>query len=175
MGTMLTGVAEGTVTLVLIVAFAGHVLRPGALIGALRAHRTLPRSMAAPVAVLAIALEGVLGAAGAYAVITRSAHLVFAGSAVLLGGYAVYAFGVHRARPAVPCGCDAAGTPMNGWVAGRAAALTVLSIGAAAGADAPWGANLAITMLAAMAFATLLWILPAAMIDPDGPDGRAAV
>lgn len=168
MGTMLTGVSEGTVTLVLIVAFVGHVLRPGALTNAMRAHRILPRRLVVPAAAVAVLLEGALGAAGGYAVLTRSGHLVFAGSAVLLGGYALYAYEVHRTRPGTPCGCDTSGTPMNGWVAGRAAALTVLSVGAAAGADAPWGANLAITMLAAVAFATLLWILPAAMIDPDG-------
>lgn len=174
MGTMLTGVAEGTVTLVLIVAFAGHVLRPSALTSALRAHRIVPGRLVPPVATLAVLAEGALGVAGAYAVITRSAHLVFAGCAVLLAGYGLYAFGVQRTRPAVPCGCDAAGTPMNGWVAGRAAALTVASIVAAAGVNAPLGANLAITMLAAVAFATLLWILPAAMINPDGPDGGTA-
>ncbi|MCP9978484.1 MauE/DoxX family redox-associated membrane protein [Actinomadura madurae] len=54
-----------------------------------------------------------------------------AAAAALLALYAMYAAHVSRTRHGVPCGCAGARTPMTGWVAGRAAALSAL---AAAGA-----------------------------------------
>jgi methylamine utilization protein MauE len=172
MAEMLAGVFAGTVALVLLAGFAGHLRGPRALPAALAAHGTLPGALVWPAAVTVAALEGLLGAVTGYAVLAGRAHLLAlaaAGCAVLLAGYALYALYVLRTRPLVPCGCAAGGTPMSGWVAGRAGALAVASLVAAAGAGravTSHGADAAIVVLSSVVFATLLWSLPLAMADP---------
>ncbi|MGH3382237.1 MAG: MauE/DoxX family redox-associated membrane protein [Actinoallomurus sp.] len=175
MTEMLAAVCAGTVALVLLAAFAGHLRAPRTLPAALAVHRTVPGPLVWPVALVAVALEGVLGAYLGYAVLTGRPHtltLAAGGGAIMLAGYAVYALAVLRTRPGVPCGCStgpSGDAPMTGWVVVRAAALAVASLGAASGAGAAadsGGAHTAIAVLASVVFAVLLWMLPLAMFDP---------
>ncbi|MFB9838093.1 MauE/DoxX family redox-associated membrane protein, partial [Actinoallomurus acaciae] len=62
MTELLTGVCAGTVALVLLLAFAGHLRAPRTLPAALAAHRVVPGPVRWPVAVVVTALEGALGA-----------------------------------------------------------------------------------------------------------------
>ncbi|MCO6011107.1 hypothetical protein NE236_39745 [Actinoallomurus purpureus] len=173
MGAMLTGVAAGTVALILLAAFAGHLLHPRTLPAALTAHRTVPGPLVWPAAIAVGALEGVLGAVTGYALLAgrpRALALGATGSTLLFAAYALYGLYVLRTRPSVPCGCAADDTPMSGWVAGRAAALALASVTASAGAGsavASHGVQVAIVGLSSTAFAALLWSLPPAMSDPE--------
>jgi hypothetical protein len=173
---MLAGLCAGTVALVLLAAFAGHLRAPRTLPAALTAHRTVPALLVRPVAVVAAALEGVLGAGIGYAALTghsRALTLSGGAGAVLLAGYATYSLLVLRARPGVPCGCSSGrggDAPMTGWVTVRAAVLAVASLGAAVGAGpatGSGGAHAVIVLLASAVFAVLLWTLPLAMVDPE--------
>jgi hypothetical protein len=172
MAELLAGVCAGTVALVLLAGFAGHLRGPRTLPAALAAHGTVPGLLVWPVAVAVAVLEGLLGGVTAYALLAGQARtLTFAaaGGALLLTGYALYGLYVLRTRPAVPCGCAARDTPMSGWVAGRAAVLALAALTAAAGAGratGSHGSHTAIALLTAVTFAVLLWVLPAAMTDP---------
>jgi hypothetical protein len=172
MAELLAGLGAGTVALVLLASFAGHLRAPRALPAALAAHRTLPAPFVRPLAVLVVAVEGLLGAADGLALLTGRPYalrLAAAGAALLLAGYAAYALYVLRSRPEVPCGCAGADTPMSGWVAGRAAALALAALAAVAGAGpatGTTGAHTAVTLLASVMFATTLSLLPQAMSDP---------
>ena len=176
MAEMLAGVCAGTVALVLLVAFAGHLRAPRTLPAALAAHRVVPGPLRWPVAVAAVALEGALGAATGYALPAGRPHLLTlaaGGAAILLAGYAAYAFYILLTRPNVPCGCatgPGGDAPMSGWVAGRAAALALAALGAAAGsgpAAGSHGAHTAVTVLSSVVFAVVLSVLPQAMFDPE--------
>jgi hypothetical protein len=176
MTEMLAGVCAGTVALVLLAAFAGHLRAPRTLPAALAAHHKVPNPLVWPVAVIAVVLEGVLGMDIGYAVLAGREHtLMFAAGAgaVLFAGYAAYSLLVRRTLPGVPCGCSTGrggDAPMTGWVAVRAAALALASLGASAGAGSALesrGAHNAITLLASVVFAVLLWVLPRAMFDPE--------
>ena len=170
MAELLAGLGAGTVTLVLLASFAGHLRAPRALAAALAAHRTLPDPFVRPLAALVVAVEGLLGAASGLAFLAGRPHalrLAAAGAALLLAGYAAYALYVLRSRPEVPCGCAGAATPMSGGVAGRAAALALLALAAAAGpATGAPAAHITITVLASVMLAITLWLLPQAMFDP---------
>lgn len=173
MTEMLTGVCAGTVALVLLLAFAGHLRAPRTLPAALAAHRVVPGTLRWPVAVVVIALEGVLGAAVGYAVAAGRPHsltLAAGCTVVLFAGYAGYGLYVLRTRPSVPCGCatgPGGDTPMSGWVAGRAAALALASLVAVTGTTPEHGTHTAIVVLASVVFAVLLSLLPQAMFDPE--------
>jgi hypothetical protein len=161
---MLAATAMVTVPLVLLVSFAGHVLRPAALPRALRAHRTLPTALIIPAAVLTALAEAATGALA----LTGFARPALAAAGALLTGYALYGSYVLRNRPAVPCGCaGSGGTYLTGWVVARAGALAALALaGAAWAASFPHGARLAVVLLAGAVFAVLLWTLPLALHDP---------
>lgn len=173
MTELLTGVCAGTVALVLLLAFAGHLRAPRTLPAALAAHRVVPGPVRWPVAVVVTALEGALGAVMGYAVVAGRPHtltLAAGGAVVLFAGYAGYGLYVLRARPSVPCGCatgPGGDTPMSGWVAGRAAALALASLMAADGTTPTHGTHTAIAVLASVVFAVLLSLLPQAMFDPE--------
>jgi hypothetical protein len=173
MAEMLTGVCGGTVALVLLLAFAGHLRAPRTLPAALAAHRVVPVPLRWPVAVAVIALEGTLGAATGYSLPAGHPHtltLAAGGAAILFAAYAAYGLYVLRTRPGVPCGCatgPGGDTPMSGWVAGRAAALALASLVAATGAAPAHGAHTAIAVVASVVFAVLLSLLPQAMFDPE--------
>ncbi|WP_158566929.1 MauE/DoxX family redox-associated membrane protein [Actinomadura craniellae] len=162
---LLGQIAAVTVPLVLLGAAAGRLGRPGALPAALRAHRVLPGRRARPVAAAATAAEALLGVLGAaWADRPGLLRVALAAAAVLLVAYALYgALVLARAgRPAPPCGCGPAGTPLTGWVVGRAGALAAL---AAVGAARPpgWGPETPVALLAGVSLAVLLWTLPHAM------------
>jgi len=176
MTEMLTSVCAGTVALVLLAAFAGHLRAPRTLPAALAAHRVVPRPLRWPVAVAAVALEGILGAATGYALLAgrpQPLTLAAGGAAILLACYAGYTLYVLRTRPSVPCGCatgPGGDAPMSGWVAGRAAVLALAALAAVAGAapaTGSRGAHAAVTVLASLVFAVLLSLLPQAMFDPE--------
>jgi Methylamine utilisation protein MauE len=178
MAEMLSGVAAGTVALVLLMAFAGHLMEPGGLPAALAAHRTLPGFLVWPVGITVGALEGLFGAALGYALLTGRPHtlvLAATGCALLFAGYALYGLYLLRTRPDVPCGCAADDTPMSGWVTGRAAALALASATAAAGAGpatASQGAHVAVVALSSAVFAIAVWLVPLAMLDPERSAAR---
>ena len=170
MSGLLAGIAAVTVPLVLLASLAGQVRRPAALAAALRAHRVLPAALAGATAAAVIAAEALIGVTGAAALLLRLDGPVRAAggaAAVLLALYASYAAHVARTRHGVPCGCGGGGTPMNGWVAGRAAALCALALtGALHGL--PAGSTLyesSVEVAAGLGFAVLLWTLPHAMTE----------
>ncbi|TMR06479.1 methylamine utilization protein MauE [Actinomadura soli] len=170
MTALLAGVAAVAVPLVLLASVYGHARRPGMLASALRAHGTVPRALAGPAAAAVVAAEALAGAAGATALLLQvdgPMRAASGASAVLLALYAAYATYVSRTRHDAPCGCAGAGTPMTGWVAGRAAALSVLAlIGALHGLPGgPSAYESFIAVTAGLGFAVLLWTLPSAMIE----------
>jgi hypothetical protein len=169
MAEMLAGVSAGTVALILLAGFAGHLLHPRALPAALAAHRTVPGPLVWPAAIAVGALEGMLGAVTGYALLAgrpQALELGATGSGLLFAAYAIYGSYILRTRPNVPCGCAADGTPMSGWVAGRAAALVTASAGAGS-ALASHGVHVTIVGLSSVVFAALLWSLPPALSDPE--------
>ncbi|MFI0407754.1 MauE/DoxX family redox-associated membrane protein [Actinomadura sp. 3N508] len=170
MTALLAGVAAVAVPLVLLGSLSGHARRPGMLASALRAHGTIPRALAGPLTAAVLAAEALTGAGSTAALLLRldgPMRTAFAASAALLALYAAYGTYVSRTRPDVPCGCAGEGTPMTGWIAGRAAALSALAlIGALHGL--PSGSSLYesfIVVTAGLGFAVLLWTLPSAMIE----------
>ncbi|MFI0484713.1 MauE/DoxX family redox-associated membrane protein [Actinomadura sp. 9N215] len=170
MTALVAGVAAVAVPLVLVVSLFGHVRRPGLLASALRAHGTLPRALAGPVAAAVVVAEAVTGVGGAAALLLRldgPMRAAFGAAAVLLALYAAYGTYVSRTRQNAPCGCAGGGTPMTGWVAGRAAALSALALtGALHGPPAGSTAYESfIVVTAGLGFAVILWTLPSAMIE----------
>lgn len=166
---LLAGIAAICVPLVLLASVYGQVRRPGALAAALRAHRVFPRGFAGALAVCVIAAEALAGAGGAVALLfwlDGPMRAASAASAVLLASYALYGTYVSRARQGVPCGCAGDGTPMTGWVAGRAAALAAAAlIGALHGLPSgPAAYEMFITAAAGPGFAVILWALPRALL-----------
>ncbi|NDU74040.1 methylamine utilization protein MauE [Actinomadura sp. DSM 109109] len=168
MTALLAGTAAVAVPLVLLASLAGQVRHPAALAAAVRAHRVLPPALAGAVAAAVIAAEALIGTAGAAAALLRldgPARAAGGAAAALLALYAAYAAHVARTRRGAPCGCGGAGTPMTGWVAGRAAALSALALTCAlAGPPAgPTPYESSVTVAAGLVFAVLLWTLPHAM------------
>jgi hypothetical protein len=173
--TLLGGVSAYTVLLVLLIATVGHLASPTTLPRAVAAHGVLPGPAVVGVAVTLA--EAGLVVAGALAVSTPSGDWlrlpVFAGSALLFAGYGGYSQHVRAERPGTPCGCSTAELPVTGWVVTRAyllAGVALLAAGLAGSVpplDRP-GLPLAVTLLAAAGFATLLWHLPTAMYLPSG-------
>ncbi|GGQ06386.1 hypothetical protein BKA00_003327 [Actinomadura coerulea] len=166
----LAGIAAVTVPLVLLASLAGQLRRPGALAAAVRAHRVLPAALAGAAAAAVIAAEALIGVAGAAAPLLRldgPARAAGGAAAVLLALYAAYAAHVARTRRGVPCGCGGSGTPMTGWVAGRAAALSALALtGALLGPPAAGTLyESSVEVVAGLGFAVLLWTLPHAMTE----------
>ncbi|WP_165975729.1 MauE/DoxX family redox-associated membrane protein [Actinomadura rubrisoli] len=174
---LLAGIAAVAVPLVLLVSLYGQLRRPGALAAALRAHRTLPRSFAWPLAAAVIAAEAVAGTGSAAGLVLwrdgpfRAASAAAAGLLALYTAYGAY---VARTRPGVPCGCAGnTGTPMTGWVAGRAGVLAALAL-----AGALWGLpgdptryEMSTIVAAGLGFAVILWSLPHAMTEERSPAG----
>jgi hypothetical protein len=122
------------------------------------------------------ASEVTLGAAGVLAVVgvaaaQRWAELTFALTAVLFTTYAAYAAYLVRRRPGVPCACGD-GEIVSVWTVTRAALVAAgASMAWLGGAAAPvWRleGRAAITVLAVLALALLVWELPAALRLP-GP------
>jgi hypothetical protein len=102
MAVMLAGVSAGTVALILLAGFAGHLLHPRTLPAALTAHRTVPDPLIWPAAVAVGALEGVLGAVTGYALLAgrpRALVLGATGSGLLFAAYVLYGLYVLRTRP----------------------------------------------------------------------------
>ncbi|NKZ04410.1 MauE/DoxX family redox-associated membrane protein [Actinomadura latina] len=166
---LLAGIAAVAVPLVLLASVTGQVRHPRALAAALRAQRVFPRGLATALAASVIVAEALTGAAGAAALLLWLDGPMRAASgaaAVLLGVYAVYGTYVSRTRKGVPCGCAGDGTPMTGWVAGRAAALALLALtGALHGLPAGSTAyEMFIASVAGLGFAVLLWTLPRALL-----------
>ncbi|QXJ20680.1 hypothetical protein AGRA3207_001435 [Actinomadura graeca] len=171
MTVLLAGIAAVTVPLILMGSVFGQVRRPRVLPSALRAQGVLPVSLAVPAAMVVIAAEAVAGASAAIALplgLDGTFRAASAASALILAAYAVYAAYVARTRQDVPCGCAGDdGTPMTGWVAGRAAALAGLALaGAAHGLpDGTSGSEMSVIVAAGLGFAVILWTLPHAMIE----------
>ncbi|MEU9508614.1 MauE/DoxX family redox-associated membrane protein [Micromonospora sp. NPDC048170] len=173
MSGLLAGVATYTVLLTLLVSTAEHLSRPAALAEALATHRVLPAPVA--VATLAIASEALLAGTGIVALLRGSGAgllvAVLVGSAALFGLYAGYGLHVRSTGRAGSCGCSRVELPMTGWVVARASILAGLALVASflSGSIIPASradASLAVVLLAAATFTTLLWHLPAAMHEP---------
>lgn len=175
MSALVGSVAAYTVLLTLLIACVEHVRVPTALPRALAAHRVLP---ATPVVAVAVtAGEGLLAVTGAVALIRDGGWLlsaVLAGGAVLLGLFGTYALYVVATRRGGACGCSRVEVPMTGLVVTRAyilagLALLGLALSGSVVTLRPGGFEPAVVLLAAAAFATLIWHLPAALIDPTDP------
>lgn len=175
MAMLIGAAAASLVVLVLAAGAAGHASRPSVLPGALRAHGIVAPRLIRPLAVAVPAAEAVPAVLAAHALLAgrpgqlRAAMII---GAALACGYAAYGLVVARTRPDAPCGCSAAGTPMNGWVVARAAALAAAA-GCAAAAPGPavaaTGAQAGVAALAGTVFAILLWELPALGSAAAGP------
>ncbi|MFB4308795.1 MauE/DoxX family redox-associated membrane protein [Actinomadura sp. GTD37] len=169
MTALLAGIAAVTVPLVLLASVSGQLRRPRALAAALRAQRVFPRRLAGALAATVIVAEAAAGAGGAVALLLWLDGPMRAASgaaAALLAVYALYGTYVSRTRRGVPCGCAGDGTPMTGWVAGRAGALAVLALtGALHGLPAgPTAYEMSIAVAAGLGFAVILWTLPRALL-----------
>jgi hypothetical protein len=173
MTALVAGVAAYTVLSTLLIACAVHLTRPSALLRAMKAHRVLP----APPVVAAVvtAGEGVLGGAGAAALVQGDGGALLAatlaGSVLLLALFGGYGWHVRAIGRSGPCGCSRAPLPMTGWVVARAFALAGLALTGLVLSDAVVpltrpGTVLVVVLLAAATFTCLLWQLPAAMHDP---------
>lgn len=176
MSALVASVAAYTVLLTLLIACGEHLSKPAALSTALAAHRVMPAPSA--VAVVVIATEGLLGAAGVVALLRADGGwllgVVLAGGAALFAAYAGYGRYVRSIGRAVPCGCSRVELPMSGWVVARACTLAGMALvgSVLSGAVVPLGrvgTPLTIVLLAAATFAVLLAHLPAAMHNPS-PD-----
>lgn len=175
---LLGAVAAAVATLALLAGCVAHLSRPTALPDALRAHRTLPER-SVPLAASAVTLaEGVLGVAVVVAFLSQhrlGLTVALGATALLFTSYALYTRHTLANGRGGPCGCSRREVPLSGWVVGRAwtfAALAlvaaVLTASAGSLADAPSGGAETVTAaLAALTFATLLWLLPAAMAQPS--------
>ncbi|MDQ3401950.1 MAG: methylamine utilization protein MauE [Actinomycetota bacterium] len=171
MVTLLAGVAAYSVLFTLVIAVVEHLRAPRALPAALVAHGVLPRAGAVLVAACVIAAEtalgivllvGLLGVTGVVPVALVASGVLFA----CYGGYGLLVISTGRVGP---CGCGGVEVPMDGWVAGRAFALAVMALSAAASGTVPqlttFDSPLLVTLLAAATFTALLWQLPAARHD----------
>lgn len=175
MSALLASVAAHTVVLTLLVATVEHLSRPTALARALAAHRVVPAP--GPVAVAVVAAEGLLAGTGLVALHAdagRGARVaVLLGSAVLLGLYAGYGRHLLSTGRGGPCGCSRLELPTTGPVVARSAVLAGLALVGLAGSGSivGWssgGTDLAVVLLAAATFTTLLWHLPAALHQLPG-------
>jgi hypothetical protein len=187
MSGLVATVGAGTASGTALIAGLSHLWRLARFRSELHRQRVLPSVLEWPVAVVLAAAEATLGVAGALAVVgvagaQRWAGVTFALTAVLFTTYAAYAAYLFRRRPGVPCACGD-GETVSVWTVTRAALL-------AAGASAAWlgGAaapvwrlegRAAVTVLAVLALALLVWELPAALRLPGPvsttepiPDGR---
>ncbi|MBO4207681.1 MauE/DoxX family redox-associated membrane protein [Micromonospora echinofusca] len=172
MSALLGSVATYTVLATLLVASVAHLSRPAVLAGALATHRVLPAP--ATVAALVVGTEGLLAGTGIVALWQGDRSLLgvsLAGSGVLFGLYAGYGRYLLVTGRTGPCGCSRRELPMTGWVVTRALALAGLALTGLtlAGSVLPpqrTGTPLAVALLAAATFTTLLWHLPAAMHQP---------
>ena len=172
--TLLGAVATVVVLLVLLAGCAAHLTRPAALPNALHAHGVVPERAVRLAAGAVVLTEGLLGATGAAALLSRqrpTLTAVLAASAVLFTCYALYTRHALATGRGGPCGCSRADVPLSGWVVGRAWAFTALALGAAVlvvgpGTPPSGPAEVTTAALAALTFAVLLWGLPAAMTQP---------
>jgi len=155
----LAAVAALTTSLLLLASGVTHLRRP---VGAeLAAHGVLPRNVRSAVATALPAAELLAGLTGAVAL--RGPALVF--QTLLFAAFAAYLALVVRAGGAgVPCGCGLPEVPVGPVAVGRAAALAVLALVAAAfsGGRPPDAASLALLAVAAPTLALLVAIVPAA-------------
>ncbi|BDH68368.1 MauE/DoxX family redox-associated membrane protein [Streptomyces sp. PLM4] len=171
---LLGSAATAVVLLVLLAGCAAHLTRPAAFPGALRAHAVLPGRAVGPAAAVVTVAECLLVAAGTAALLGRHRSgltAVLAAAAALFACYALYTRHALATGRGGPCGCSRAEVPLSGWVTGRAwtfAALALLGLLVSAGPGTPpeGAAETAVVALVALTFATLLWMLPAAMTQP---------
>ncbi|WP_326734718.1 MauE/DoxX family redox-associated membrane protein [Streptomyces sp. NBC_01022] len=167
------GLTASLVILTLLMGAGSHAASPAALGDALWAHGVLgPRFRRSAAVVLPVA-EGVLGAAGAAALVTghqRGLQAVLVAGAAVFALYAGYTRHVLALGRGGPCGCSGQDVPLSRWVTRRAAALAVFAVSGAAVVGAGpvrlSTAELITLMLAAPACTALLWSLPAAMHEP---------
>lgn len=182
MNSFLATAATGTVLLALLAGCAGHLSRPAGLPDALHAHRVLPSGAVRAAAAAVTAVEGLLllGCVAALLTASRtSLAVVLAAAALLFATYAGYTRHVLASGRGGPCGCARAELPLSGWVTARAAALAAcaatgtLLITLAEAAQPGNGPQAVTAALAAVAFALLLWTLPAALHDPEAQTAPA--
>ncbi|GAA2921151.1 MauE/DoxX family redox-associated membrane protein [Streptomyces argenteolus] len=167
------GLTASLVILTLLMGAGSHAASPAALGDALWAHGVLDPRLRRLAAIILPVAEGVLGAAGAAALLTghqRGLQTVLAAGAALFGLYAAYTRHVLALGRGGPCGCSGQDVPLSRWVTRRAAALAVLATTGAlvvgAGPVRLSTAELITLVLAAPACTALLWSLPAAMHEP---------
>lgn len=169
--TFAASVAAYTVLFVLVMTVAERVRAPGALPAALTAHQVVARGAIRPVAAAVTAVEAALAVLLLVGLVANPGPVALAGAALLFAGYGGYGRYLTVTGRGGPCGCGGVEVPMDGWVTGRAFALSALAgFGAvAAGEVLPLsrlGPPVLMVLLAGATIGTLLWHLPAAMREP---------
>jgi hypothetical protein len=173
---MVEFVATASSYLVLgLLVFSGieHAARRTRFRDVLAEQRVWPRAGTAAVAAVVIATElgiGMLGLLGMLAGPGLAMPALVAAS-LLFAAYTAYVTYLLRRRPYAPCGCSSGDHPVNAWVAFRSAGLSAGALCGALASDRILAPSLlderfATAILVSMAFATILWSLPAAVHDP---------
>lgn len=168
----------GAVGLVLLVAGAAHLRRPGELRDGLVRHGVLPGWARRPVLVALPPLELALGVLLLLVPAGLAPALAPAvAAAALLAAFAGYLQVVLRRHPAgdLPCACGLGSTPVTGTAVARAALLAVFAV--AGGLtdtgwslpDRPWPEVL-VAVSAAGVLALTTAALPASRVVPDHPE-----
>jgi hypothetical protein len=112
----------------LLVAAGGKLVAPGDLAGALRASRTIPRSLATAVAAAVVVLEIAL-AVGILSLQGTTLAGFFAGAAVLGAGFVLWSGSVRLRGIKIRCGCfGGASKNVSRWTVGRAFGFGALSV-----------------------------------------------
>lgn len=169
------GAYVGALTLVAV--GIRHIFSLRSLDAGLRIQRVVPDGLVRPVAVAIAIGETGLGvlvlAASGYGEV-GVARPAFGALTIVFLAFAAYSLVLTRWRPGVPCGCGGGDAPASGWVVLRAATYAI-------GAATAWGAPGAVQSIgdahpgwltaligsAIIAFAVILWALPASMRDPN--------
>lgn len=151
----------------------GHALALDELTFALRTQRTLRRGFLRPVAVCIVICELAVFGFGLSSLVGWSANphasLPLLAAGLLFAVFAMYSLFLVKFRPDSPCGCSGNDLlPVNVLVPLRATTLATLSLLAVLLSHTEdtldlEGPKLAIGILAAIVFGTLIWELPIAL------------
>jgi hypothetical protein len=161
----------------LFTAGVGHALFPRRTLAELGEHRLWPRPLVPLTYALMTTAELAVGGGGLALVAGGSPRWLTVpgkvGAVVLYVAFTAYSLVLIRWRPGVACACQARRRRVSGWTAARALILSGLSLAAFLQTSTTTvyrdGAlRAAVTLLAAVAFAVLIWRLPDAMMQQVG-------
>lgn len=165
---------------ILLFAGAERLLHTGDYVRIVASHGIWSTRDLKPLVLFQGAFETLLGGIGVWVLLRHapmdsvSTRLPFITAMITYGLYASYAAYLLRRRGGVPCACDRNDDRTSLWTIVRAAILTVASgVPASLGIDSSLLAGgtvrSATVVLASVAFALVVWLLPAALADPWSP------